>query len=360
MKKTAITSKSRPVRTLAALAAILALVACGVTKKQTVAGGDTADTQIDTPGYTALPGTRVSMKIPDGFAVSPYSVGIIVNDRQDQIIVQDNIVGNYYENAAEFTHDTLDELTPEPVRFEELKIEGYDAKFSMVESSVFGYGSMFLVFGDSTFCTMISVIYDHKSSLEKDAMKEALMSVKYNRNMVVNPADIRLFEVVDNSSGFVFSEYSIGVFFYSKDNPANPEDPHKVVVTSFHLLPPAEEYDIEAEQIRQLRNNGHTAMLGGTRPRRFSLNGYDFRECVLYDRKEAWYSAVLADTAKRQCVSVLYKFAHDIYVDGEFGQPINLEEGLGMKRADESKLDDIKEFVQAIRLKAGGGIENEE
>lgn len=295
-----------------AVAAILIVCNCGVSHGQM-----SATAAIDAAKYTHIPGTRVYMEIPGAFEISPYGIGILTNERYDQIVVMDNIHGNYYKNAETYTLAALDELTPEPVYFEELKIEGYDAKFSMVESNIYNEGNMTLLFGDSTFCTMLTVIYNHKSSPRKEEFKNALQSVRYNRDMLLDPADFIPFEIQENSSGYSLVDYSMGIFVYEKENPFNPVEEYKIYVQSMPISPDDNISDLMKELKHQTLKKADKHTFYTYDETIFwdsSINGYLAREIVLRgdrieDKYPAYYLGILGNPDSRQAVNVTYKFS---------------------------------------------------
>jgi len=311
---------------------LLILVAATLTVP---AAFQSATAQGGTSGYVDIPGTRVKMKLPSGYSVNPYGIGVIHNDRWDQIIVQDNVLGDYYKNAADFKRDEFDKLTSEPVYFEELKIEGHDARFVSIESSVLNLGTMYLVFGDSTFCTMITATYNHKSSLERDEIRNALLSVGYDSDKVVDHTALHLFRVSENLSGFAFNEYSMGMFSYTKENPANAARPFKIMVIPQPVPPKMDEGDIMLIGVEHIKSlpDVSWSRYDIVYPRRSSLSGYRFSECIVETTYSAWYLAVFADTDMHRSVLVMCFFPHD-----------------GNEVVDDSELADIKQFVESVRL----------
>jgi hypothetical protein len=311
-------------------AVLLLTICCGCggrSRSAAAAGPDTT--------YTHIPGTRLSMLIPPAFEITPYGIGHLVNDRGEEIVIMDIIGGSYYENAKNFTPENLDQLTSAPVSFQKLEIQGYEASFSQIESKPFGQGNMMLVFGDSTFCAMTTIIYRSEASDSyKNILKNTLLSVRYDPQRPIDPAEFAPFTVAENASGFEFDDYSAGMFVY------RDRDLQKIIISCFSRLPGMTVDDLLEEHKRQwdFQYTGDTALS--------LIDGQEVHEHLMVgDRSDEGvqlaYLAVVTDIEHRQSVSVNFQYF------SKSGRPTLEDEEVAGARA----------FVRAIKTDANENTE---
>jgi hypothetical protein len=311
-------------------AVLILAICCGCVGRPRPAA-DTAAGAADagTP-YTRIPGTRLSMLVPPDFRISPYGIGQLVDERGDQIVIMDILDGNYYENAKNYTLENLGKQTSAPISFQQMEIEGYEAAFARIKSTAFMPGNMMLIFGDSTFCVSAVVIHGPGDSDDRqEILKNALLSVRYDPQLPVDPTEFAPFAVAENASGFEFDDYSMGMFSYRN------RDRQKIMTISFAMLPGVTVDKLIEEQKRQLdfQYTGDTALS--------LIDEQQVHEHLMVgDRSDEGvqlvYVALVADAGLRQSVAVLFPYFSDS------GRPTLEDEEVGAARV----------FARAIKLDA--------
>lgn len=161
-----------------------------------------------------IPGTRVFLTVPDGFFVSKSMTGLEKN-KDVGISVMDLNEGNYYTNTATFTKSNWQSKGIIVVSFEEHTIGNFPAK--TVHLKTFETEGFVLVFGDSTFSTMITGMTLPDDSVSLNQIKNCLESVFYDKSLVVNPLDFAKFELKTNDSKYKFAKSSANMYVYSVD-----------------------------------------------------------------------------------------------------------------------------------------------
>jgi hypothetical protein len=284
---------------LLSVALILAVcVGCGGRTRPVSNAPAEADTT-----YTRIPGTRLSMIVPPAFEISPYGIGQLANDRGEEIVFLDIIGGNYYENAKNYTLESLGKLTTAPISFQKLEIAGYEASLARIEATAFGQGNMMLVFGDSTFCVSAVVIYNPGTSdHRRDILKNALLSVRYDPRIELDPTEIAPFTVTENDSGFEFDDYSMGTFVY------RDRDRQKITTLSISMLPGVTVDELIEEQKRQLGFQE-----ADQRALTLLDDGQELHELLLTGERSGEglatvYVALVTDPGHRQSVVVLFPY----------------------------------------------------
>lgn len=164
--------------------------------------------------YINIPGTRLLIIPPKGFVISKIITGL---EKENAIIqVMDLIGGNYDENAATFTKSEFEKKGIKVIEFKEIKIDGFKAKFAHIEGGD-GTQALNLVFGDTSFSTMILAPLDTSNIDLASEIKNAILKVKYDKTITIDPLASSFFKIDANDSKFKFAKSSANLFIYSEN-----------------------------------------------------------------------------------------------------------------------------------------------
>jgi hypothetical protein len=146
------------------------------------------------------------------------------------------------------------------------------------EATSKGYG---LVFGDSTFSTMVMCMFSANDEEAGKKIKDAIFSITYDKNFKVDPFASANFTLDDKVSKFKFSTSSANMFMYTIGGAKNGEgDPIVLVMPlpSDSKIAPASYSD---EMISSFENSGLTDKEIKNRSTK-EVNGYKACETELY------------------------------------------------------------------------------
>lgn len=208
-----------------------------------------------TDKHILIPGTHVYMIPPSDFVSANNFTGFKKQNDDSGIQVYDLINGNFYKNARDFNRETLEAKGTEIFEYRDFHINGFQAKYVNMRGNP-DLSSHCLVFGDSTFSVMIIAacpIHDKKSNAE---IKQALYSVVYDKNLVIDLLASASFSLNENASKFKFATTSGNIYFYStdgivKDNYGNESIMTVSVLPKTEQLSPALAIDIALNNLMQ-------------------------------------------------------------------------------------------------------------
>ena len=129
------------------------------------------------------------------------------------VSVMDLIGGNYYTNAATFTKSNWESRGATVVSFEEHKVGDFPAK--TVHLKTFDTEGFGLVFGDSTFSTMIMGMIPPGDSISLKQIENCLKAVSYDKSLKIDPLDFAKFEINTKNSIYKFAKSSASMYMYS-------------------------------------------------------------------------------------------------------------------------------------------------
>ncbi|MCW3788518.1 hypothetical protein [Plebeiibacterium sediminum] len=122
-------------------------------------------------------GTHVMLTPPEDFIKAKNFTGY--QKGEEAIInVMDLNGGNYYSNAASFKRETFEAKGLIVSEFEELKIDGYEAKLVVLKADA-NLIAINVVFGDSTFSVMITGTYSTLEPKIGEQVKASLLSASF-------------------------------------------------------------------------------------------------------------------------------------------------------------------------------------
>lgn len=163
---------------------------------------------------TNIPGTRVYLELPEGFKVSSSMAGIEKNENVG-LSVMDLIGGNYYSNAATFTKANWESRGATVISFEEHQVGKFPAK--TVHLKTFDTEGFGLVFGDSTFSTMIMGMIPPGDTISLKQIENCLKSVSYDKLLKIDPLEFAKFQLNTRNSSYKFAKSSASMYIFSID-----------------------------------------------------------------------------------------------------------------------------------------------
>ena len=167
-----------------------------------------------TKQHINIPGTRLFIIPPPGFKIATSFNGLQKDDDKAVIQVLDIIEGSFYTNAATFSKETFEQKGIKVYDYKEFKINGYPAKYAYVQGDL-NQKAIELVFGDSTFATMLMAIYPSEDKKTEQQIKRSLKTIYYDKNFKIAPLQTAPFVLDDSKSIFKFSMFSAGMYIYT-------------------------------------------------------------------------------------------------------------------------------------------------
>lgn len=132
-----------------------------------------------TSEHINIPGTRVFIIPPPGFAVAKTFVGL-EKSKDTFLSIQEIVGGNFDKDAANFNRERFEPLG----NYQEVQLNGFPAKFVLTHGTTKHY---VLVFGDDTFLVKIMAqcaLIDEEAG---EQMIAALNSICYDKNTKRKP-----------------------------------------------------------------------------------------------------------------------------------------------------------------------------
>ncbi len=158
-------------------------------------------------------GTHVMLTPPEDFIKAKNFTGY--QKGEEAIInVMDLNGGNYYSNAASFKRETFEAKGLIVSEFEELKIDGYEAKLVVLKADA-NLIAINVVFGDSTFSVMITGTYSTLEPKIGEQVKASLLSASYKKDIEIDPFANTFFSFNDTESELKFMQANANMFIYT-------------------------------------------------------------------------------------------------------------------------------------------------
>lgn len=231
---------------------VLLVGACGETKPE-IDPNDLKNPKTDK--HVRVPGTRLYLVSPLGFTYLPGG-SVLKRDDYTAIQVMDLPGGNFYSNAATFNKEAFVKQGATVFEYRELKINGYPAKFIGMQST--GTKGYSLVFGDSSFSTMVMAMYPPGDTAAGRNIKTSLLSFYYDTAYVIDPFETALFKLEDQYSMFKFAKGASNMYVYTIggiDNKDTPDDPF-MSATMMPVDATVTPESVFQEMLRGLARNG--------------------------------------------------------------------------------------------------------
>lgn len=186
----------------------IALSACGQTKI------DKIDIEnVKTEKHINIPGTRLYIIPPTDFKIATSFLGFQKGDNS-AFQVYDLVGGNYYTNAATYSKEAFEKKGVKVFDYKELKVNGFPAKYIFMQGDP-NTKTIGLVFGDTTFSTLIMAIYPSEDDKTYEQIQNAIKTIYYDRNLKIDPFATAAFTLDVSKSIFKFSKIASGMFMYS-------------------------------------------------------------------------------------------------------------------------------------------------
>jgi hypothetical protein len=275
---------------------VIALVAC----KQKSAT-DTINHNIQnskTSKHINIPGTRLYIIPPASFTISQTPAGLRKGDNAG-ITVTDLVGGNYYTNAASFNRAGFDQRGIKTFDFQVIKVNGYPAKYVSLQGDA-DARMYWLVFGDSTFSTMVMGVYPARDATSGKEILGALNTIYYDKNEKIDPFAAAAFSIDDSQSKFKFFQYATNMYVYTiggRDNKNDPDAPF-LVLTQMPIEKGMTAKNVGDMMLSKLEGYGLTnaTVKNGTSEK---INGYDAYEAEvhgqMHGKNSLMYQCVIAN-----------------------------------------------------------------
>ncbi|WP_299766218.1 hypothetical protein [uncultured Dokdonia sp.] len=193
---------------------ILFLIASIQTQAQSTE--NTADiTSEKTEKHINIPGTRLFIIPPNGFKLSNSIIGL---EKGDNTFIQiyDLIGGDFYSNAKTFNKENFESKGVKVYEYKEFKLNEYPSKYALLQGDP-TMKAINLVFGDTTFSTMVMALYaPFDNDIEKE-IKKSIQSIYYDKEFKIDPLASAKFTLDDNASIFKYAKSTSGLVLYSID-----------------------------------------------------------------------------------------------------------------------------------------------
>lgn len=206
-------------RKLLYLFLLVSLAACGQMSNDKIKS-EIKNTK--TSKHINIPGTRLYIIPPSDFKVASSFVGLQKN-ANSYVVVYDLVGGNFYTNGKTFNKEGFEQQGLKVFDYKEIKVNGYPAKFITLQGNALqkAYG---LLFGDSTFSTMIMGTNMNTDDVTGKEVIRALNTIFYDKNKRIDPFDIAGFTLDTTGSKFKFFKYAANVYLYSIGGVDNNSD----------------------------------------------------------------------------------------------------------------------------------------
>jgi len=227
---------------------VASLASCGQ------GGGSVIKSKIDnkkSPDHLRIPGTRLYIIPPPTFKAATGFIGLQKGD-DGMISVMDLVGGNFFTNAATFSKSEFEQRGVKVFDFRELRVNGYPAKLLLGQGE--GPAKMYeLVFGDTTFSTMVTGMYKVGDDATAHEIIAAINSIVYDKKVNVDPFETAYFSIDEKASTFKFLRSTSNMYVYSIGGIEHPEDANApmLLVTQMPKQDGLSMKDVVAQMISQ-------------------------------------------------------------------------------------------------------------
>jgi len=141
------------------------------------------------PGHTLVPGSRVSLAAPAGFAVDPALPGFESADRRTAIFVNE-LPGSVYATMRSFSGEDFQKGGMLLRSQERVTVDGWPARLYRAVQPVrdTDLARLVLVFGDASRSVVLTAVAPEPLAPEQaSALREALLSARWHRGAAPAP-----------------------------------------------------------------------------------------------------------------------------------------------------------------------------
>jgi hypothetical protein len=180
-----------------------------------------------------IPGTRLYMVPPPGFTAAKGFIGL-QDGKNSMLNVMDIVGGDFNSNAATFSSSEFEKKGAKVYEYKELKVNGFPAKYIFMQGDA-NTNAYALVFGDTTFSTMIMASCPANDKVTNQEILKAINSIWYDKSIKIDPLATASFSLNDKDSKFRFSQYNANIYLYTIGGASTKEDKDApaVIVTQF-------------------------------------------------------------------------------------------------------------------------------
>jgi hypothetical protein len=178
--------------------------------------------------HILIPGTRLYIIPPPDFKITTTFTGLKKGE-SSMFMMYDVVGGNIDSNAATFNQAEFEKQGAKVLDFKEIKVDGFSGRFIHLQGdpTTKAYA---IVFGDTTFTTMIMTVYPVNDEKTGNDILKALNTVYYDKNKKIDPFATANFSFDENVSRFKFFRYNANLYIYSIDGKDNKDDKEAPVV----------------------------------------------------------------------------------------------------------------------------------
>jgi hypothetical protein len=232
--------------------------------------------------HVTVPGTHVSMIIPQGFKLAKDFVGLEKDDKTF-IEVFDPYESDYTKSVTYFTRPIFEGKGMDVFTFKAAKVGTYPAKYAGMKNSA-GYGKYELLFGDTTFSAMVLGHCSVNDVETSKALEGAIMSASYDKNKKIDPYIHTYFTVNDSTTMFKFSRRNDDAFRYTVNgNLKIAAEEASMTITPFTMENALSDKEIKKTMEGIYKKQG----MSGIKVKNESdnkVNGYDAYESEVYGK----------------------------------------------------------------------------
>jgi hypothetical protein len=213
------------------LIALFSFTACGQTTSSNKINSDIKNTK--TTKHINIPGTRLYIIPPPNFKIASTFLGLQKGETS-MFNIFDLVGGNINTNAATFSKAEFEKKGIKVFDFKEIKVNGFPAKYIHMQGDAIAKAHS-IVFGDTTFTTMVMTIYPVSDEKTGNEIINSLNTIYYDKNKIVDPFETANFSLDMKISKFKFFQYSSNMYIYSiggVENKENKDEPI-ILVTQF-------------------------------------------------------------------------------------------------------------------------------
>jgi hypothetical protein len=191
-----------------------------------------------------IPGTHVSIVLPQGYRISKNFKGIEKN-KDLQIKVYDPYNTSYYKYAQSFTRASLENGGSEVEEYKKLTVSGYQGKYAALQNNS-GAKTLYLVFGDSSFSVMLIAFCPANRDSDQQQLKASLLSTTFSKSLKTDPFAGAFFNINDTNSDYRFAKCKNDYYIFTSNGTAADEYSGESIVS---VLPFTSEYAVGDETI---------------------------------------------------------------------------------------------------------------
>ena len=170
-----------------------------------------------TEKHQLVSGTRVWMIPPEGAVPGIGFNGFQIGE-EGAINVMEVNPGNYFSSTENVSKENFETKGIKMMDLEELELNGYPAKYFCLQSVEDETSKTHnLVFGDSTFSVMLIGVNPGVDENMDAAMKTALLSTQYQKEMEIDYMANAPFTLDDSETTLKFAQANANMFIFTPD-----------------------------------------------------------------------------------------------------------------------------------------------